>query len=86
MSESWPLSVGDAGECMVERSHDSYGNLITLANFNYVAFSNCQINTSGIGNLNHDYDVLNNNSGQLMAGVGPISNGTDYRVTWYRAS
>ena len=40
----------------------------------------------GPATLTMNYDVMNNNSGQLMAGVGPISNGTDYHVNWYRAN
>lgn len=82
-SKNWPISVGDTGECMVERPNVS----VPLAQFNYIAFSNCQINGNGIGNLPHNYDIITNSSGQLMAGVGPISSsGTDYNVTWYRAS
>ncbi|GHO80369.1 hypothetical protein KSD_81400 [Ktedonobacter sp. SOSP1-85] len=83
-TERWPLSAGDAGECIVERSHDGTGALITLANFNYVAFSNCYMNDSGIGNWNHDYDIMTNGAGQVMADVGPISNGINYHINWHR--
>jgi Peptidase A4 family len=88
MGKNWPTSIGDTGECMVERLHDSSGNLYNLANFNYIAFSNCLISANGIGNLPHNYYVMTNGGlfPQEMAGPGPIANGTDYHVNWFRAS
>jgi hypothetical protein len=87
-SENWPTSIGDTGECMVERLHDSNGNLYNLANFNYIAFSNCLVSANGIGNLPHNYYVMTNGGlfPQEMAGPGPITNGANYRVNWFRAS
>lgn len=85
--QNWPTSVGDTGECMVERLFDkSSGNYYPLADFNYIAFSNCLIDGNGIGNLSHNYDVMVNSSGTKLAAPGSISGGSNYHVNWYRAS
>ncbi len=74
-----PVTAGDSGECFVERVHGQ-----TLADFNYIAFSNCYMNGNGIGNWPHNYYVMVNSSGQEMAGPGPITNnGLNYNVNWY---
>jgi hypothetical protein len=78
-TQNWPVTAGDSGECFVERVHGQ-----TLADFNYIAFSNCYMNGNGIGNWPHNYYVMVNSSGQEMAGPGPITNnGLNYNVNWY---
>ena len=87
-STNWPLSVDDTGDCMVERLHDAkYGYEIILANFNYLSFSNCYINSNSIGNLPHNYFVMVNNNGNALATPGPISSdGLNFNVNWRQGS
>ena len=73
---------------MVERLHDAkYGYEIILANFNYLSFSNCYINSNSIGNLPHNYFVMVNNNGNALATPGPISSdGLNFNVNWRQGS
>lgn len=81
-TRNWPVTSGDSGECFVERVQGQ-----TLADFNYIAFSNCYINSNGIGNWPHNYYVLDDSGGIEMAGPGPITNaGRNYNVNWFHAN
>ncbi len=84
--ENWPTTVGDTAECMVERLHNSSnGAFYDLANFNYLAFTNCYAGYNSIGNDPHNYYVMSEN-GIELAGPGPISSdGLAYNVNWFHA-
>jgi hypothetical protein len=81
--EYWPTSDGSTGECIVENP-DLYPN---FTDFNYIAFTGCDINSTPIGDLLHDYNnMYNKNDGHYLATTGPISNGDDYTITWKNPS
>lgn len=83
---NWPASSGDSGECFVEDPHPN-GPHIPLANFNYVAFSNCYMNGEGIGNRPNDTYLMYSTSGQIMARPGGFYNaGLNYNVYWKMAN
>lgn len=75
--EYWPLADGGTGECIMENP-DLTPN---FTDFNYIAFTGCDINSTPIGDLPHDYNNMYDGS-RYLATTGPISNGDDYNVTW----
>lgn len=82
------------GECIAERINGTeFGNGDPVIEFNppghQVQFTNCHINSTGIGAQAHNYTVLVNGvgGGQLLIGVGPIlNNNTDFSVQWHQSS
>ncbi|HVB62228.1 MAG TPA: G1 family glutamic endopeptidase [Ktedonobacteraceae bacterium] len=82
--EYWPTSDGATGECIVENPNNKnqYPN---FTDFNYIGFTGCDINSTPINDLTHDYNNMYNN-GHYLATTGPISNGDDYTITWKNPS
>jgi hypothetical protein len=84
--EYWPTSDGSTGECIVENPNDKnqYPN---FTDFNYIGFSGCDINSTPINDLTHDYNNMYNDSDHhYLATTGGINNGDDYNVTWHYPS
>ena len=77
--EYWPTSDGSTGECLVGNPKlTQYPN---FTDFNYITFTGCDINSTPIGDLTHDYYNMYDGS-RYMATTGGISNGGTYTVTW----
>lgn len=79
-TELWPVSNGATGECIVENPNNK-NSFPNFTNFNYIAFTGCDINTTGINDLPHDYYNLWNN-GHEMAHTGSITGNDNYNVYW----
>ena len=80
--EYWPTSNGSTGECFVENP-DYKGQYPNLADFNYTGFTGCDINSTPIGDLPHNYyNMYNNSDDHYLATTGSISNGGNYTITW----
>jgi len=79
-TEYWPLSNGSTGECLVENPNDK-GQYPNFANFNAIAFTGCDINSTGINDLPHNYYNMWSN-GHEMAATGSISGNGNYSIKW----
>lgn len=82
--EAWPLSDGSTGECIVENPNDK-NQYTYFTDFYTITFTGCDINSTPIGELPHDYDNMYKNS-HYLATTGPITNGDDYSISWKAAS
>lgn len=76
--EHWPVADGSTGECIVEDPNDGYPN---FTDFIALTFTGCDMNNAPIGDYAHNYNNMYQN-GHYLATTGPISNGSDYTITW----
>lgn len=84
------FSDSGTGECIVERNfNNSTNSLNPLAYFGTEQLTNCILWKEGddhytpIENVPHFYYQITNSSGNVLASVGHITNGTDYPVIWH---
>jgi hypothetical protein len=81
---SWPVSDGMTDECAAERIFDhKHGYWLIFVDFNYIAFTNCEVNSDPIGKVRHYYTSMIDSNGNVLAYPGPISSsGLNFNMNW----